>query len=587
LQALGLTRYSNEDMTIFVNQLADYIDFHCEDDGLARETSSRSFGRRVRWPEACEAEASWTWPAQDFSASPTSGGGVSMTVSIPTSAAGSDKQTRNVLGLVPIEALMEVCLSDDSDIHRRKIFDARCFKIYKAMKEILLAGDTNRLVAELTFVRINDLAAPPDEELHPIMYLEPFVAFSILANAVAIGFQADPVYRDWQGWMAVEGAFVTFLLIEITVRLWLSGWRACLCGEDRLWNCFEICLTLVAAVDILVFRVGMSETTDVYAAWLIRIFRLIRLVRVLRIFRLRFMKDLRLMVKGLLAGVGTLSLSFVLLFCILYVVAGFATISFGHDPKLMGMGLDLQFRTVPAAMFTAFRCFTGDCNTDAGQPIASLLAAEYGLPFIMGFVSSYLLVALGIFNVILAVYVDITMKAAKETELLTAEQHFRESIRVARTTRELLKRFAAAHRWMEEHKNDTGDSLEMEKSTSVGPFTDDEVHENLAINKECFLMAVQDREVQMLMNQLDLPPDRANLFEIIDADGSGALHIAELVHGLLKVRGEVKKSDTVAALLATKAVQEMLQEMQQEHRADMRYLQNLLNAKHVSRSAQV
>ena len=29
-------------------------------------------------------------------------------------------------------------------------------------------------------------------------------------------------------------------------------------------------------------------------------------------------------------------------------------------------------------------------------------------------------------------------------------------------------------------------------------------------------------------------------FEIIDADDSGALHIAELVHGLLKVRGEVK-----------------------------------------------
>ena len=30
-----------------------------------------------------------------------------------------------------------------------------------------------------------------------------------------------------------------------------------------------------------------------------------------------------------------------------------------------------------------------------------------------------------------------------------------------------------------------------------------------------------------LMDELDLPPDRANLFEIIDADASGTLQITE------------------------------------------------------------
>ena len=39
------------------------------------------------------------------------------------------------------------------------------------------------------------------------------------------------------------------------------------------------------------------------------------------------------------------------------------------------------------------------------------------------------------------------------------------------------------------------------------------------------------------MDELDLPPDRANLFEIIDADGSGTLRISELVQGLLKILG--------------------------------------------------
>ena len=74
----------------------------------------------------------------------------------------------------------------------------------------------------------------------------------------------------------------------------------------------------------------------------------------------------------------------------------------------------------------------------------------------------------------------------------------------------------------------------------------------------------QDRHVQRLMDDLDLPPDRANLFEALDADGSGTLHVAELVQGLLKVRGDLKKTDTVATLLATRAVFRMLERLSKD-----------------------
>eukprot|EP00913_Durusdinium_trenchii_P026376 g24749.t1 len=60
------------------------------------------------------------------------------------------------------------------------------------------------------------------------------------------------------------------------------------------------------------------------------------------------------------------------------------------------------------------------------------------------------------------------------------------------------------------------------------------------------------------MDDLDLPPDRANLFEVIDADGSGTLRVSELVQGLLKVRGELKKSDVVATTLATQTLQQLI-----------------------------
>ena len=72
-----------------------------------------------------------------------------------------------------------------------------------------------------------------------------------------------------------------------------------------------------------------------------------------------------------------------------------------------------------------------------GTPLPSLLAGEFGVPFVLGYVISYMIVTMGISNVILAVYVDITMRAAKESEANTAELHARESLRIARTASSL------------------------------------------------------------------------------------------------------------------------------------------------------
>ncbi|CAK8991324.1 unnamed protein product [Durusdinium trenchii] len=70
---------------------------------------------------------------------------------------------------------------------------------------------------------------------------------------------------------------------------------------------------------------------------------------------------------------------------------------------------------------------------------------------------------------------------------------------------------------------------QLDFSHGAAPFTDNDIHAQIAITKELFLLVIQDRCVQRLMDELDLPPDRANLFEAIDADGSGTLHVTELV----------------------------------------------------------
>ncbi|CAJ1340823.1 unnamed protein product [Effrenium voratum] len=544
LAALGLTRYTEEDMNELVNLLSDFIGLRFQE-----ETETPSVVGVFRRRASGVGPPSWQWP--ENATSPSRAGKSSLNL--------IERVPRSTYNVVPAQALIEVFLAEERDIHK-KIFGHKVNQ-FKAMREILLAGDTNRLVAELTFVRINDLAAPP-EPAHPLMYVEPLVALLIVANGIMIGFQTDPAFEDWSGFIYLEVVFASFLILEILLRLQLLKCAPYWCGAERYWNWFDLFLCMTGVTDVAV-QLASDSQSDIAGASLLRFCRLIRLVRIVKLFRVKFMKDLRLMVKGLVAGIKTLMLAFALLFAVLYVISGFATITVGQYQRTTEIGLQKYFSNIPASMFTAFRCFTGECMNDVGQPISYLLAAEFGLPFIFCYVSSYMLVSMGIFNLILAVYVDITMRAAKENDAVTAEQYSRESIRVARTTRELLKKFAAAYHQSHDVDNMTSSTFldalskrRTDKSTML--FTDDEIQENIAISKELFLLTIQDRTVQSLMDDLDLPPDRANLFEIIDADGSGTLGLPELVQGMLKIRGEISKSDTVAALLVAKAVQSMV-----------------------------
>jgi len=551
VEALGLTTYTEDDMNEFVNTLADFIDLKFVKkegkNGFRRSQSASNVFQIQDEHRDTLGRPVWHWPNDN------------------ESAQGSKEQQdgerpEKAKNLVPLKALSDIFVTKDKEL-LKKIFGVPMMTQYEAMKEILLAGDTNRLVAELTFVRINDLAAPP-EKIHPLIFIEPFVAVLIVANGIMIGFQTDPQYENWSGWIYLEVIFAAVLVMEVILRVHLSGVKGYFCGADYAWNYFDLFLLGTGLTDIVVEIA--AESIDMFGASLLRFCRLVRLVRVVKVFRVKYMKELRLMVKGLVGGFRTLFLSFALLFAVLYVIAGFATMTIGRDSLVRDLGLATHFENIPASMFTAFRCFSGECFAESGQPIAAVLAHSHGLSFVISYTASYIFVSLGIYNVILAVYVDITMRAAKESEAVTAEQHSRESIRIARTTRELLKKFAAAYRMFSDMDDHGRGTTRINFKPMESSFTDEDIHEHIAITKELFLLIIQDQGVQFLMDELDLPHDRANLFEIIDADGSGTLHVTELVQGLLRIRGEVKKSDAVATLLATKAVQNMVLELKEE-----------------------
>lgn len=546
--ALGLTAFSEEEMNSLVNHLASFIDlnFICSEENSSASFTSFSFLRTGNSITAL-GHPVWEWPKDGHSSHAHVG--PSRYVSERSNLDKAPVVTA-AYNVVPLQALMDVFLAKEGETVK-KIFGKQILKQFKAIKEILLAGDTNRLVAELTNVRINDLAAPP-EEISIMSYVEPFVALIIVVNGVMMAFQTDPSFESWRGWVYFELFFAMALSLELILRLLLVGCRDFWTGADLGWNILDFVLSMAAWVDVII-QLSWTESPDVIGTFLLRYFRLVRMARIVKIFRLTMMKDLRLMMRGLIAGVWTLALAFVLLFTVIYVIAGTATIAL-DTRKLAEIGLHAYFYNIPTTMFTAFRCFRGDCVNDQGHSLTSVLSREFGFLFVLGYIASYMLVTMGIFNVILAVYVEITMRSAKESD----EQYVFESIGVARATRELLKKFAAAHHVFHILEDHTAELSQLEISQSATLFTDDELQDNIEISKELFLLVIQDRGVQRLMDDLDLPPNRAHLFEVIDADGSGTLQIQELLQGLLKLRKEVNKGDVVAPLLATKSVQDMV-----------------------------
>ena len=83
----------------------------------------------------------------------------------------------------------------------------------------------------------------------------------------------------------MEAIFAGWLLIEIVLRSWLVGCFDYLYGEapccskiqgalgfvsvlrgvvpswrqERLWNSFDICVAIVAGLDVFVYRIGLNE----------------------------------------------------------------------------------------------------------------------------------------------------------------------------------------------------------------------------------------------------------------------------------------------------------------------------------------
>merc|ERR1719424_2273919 len=76
-----------------------------------------------------------------------------------------------------------------------------------------------------------------------------------------------------------------------------------------------------------------------------------------------------------------------------------------------------EFRTVPNAMLSVFRCYTDGCSAYDGTPLQERLFAEYGGIFFIGYCISFMFVTVGVFNLIMAIFIENVVSQAQHRRL--------------------------------------------------------------------------------------------------------------------------------------------------------------------------
>jgi len=462
------------------------------------------------------------------------------------------------------------------------------------IREMYVKWTTDMMIQERTQVARDELHL--EEETSPIpSWLEPAIGALILLNAVCIGMSLD-VLRGSLLWTVVEVFFSTMFLLELLIKVCCVGCREHFFGLGWVWNWFDLCIVAIALLDVCFLVLNQLEVyglPDLNAVTIVRLIRLVRMARLVRLMRMKLFKELTLMIYGVIGGLRTLCWAFVLLGVLVFILGVYMRqlieytnlscldmLALGSDcstsEELLATHTEALFSSVMRSMFTVFRCLIGDCSAPDGVPLAPHLMNVLGFTWTMGYVLTTCFVLFGVFNLVMAIFVENTLETARQSQQKRQAARTKEHVRVAQELREIVLRICTRDRKGAKASKSKSSFFKRslfkgkdEPSPDSGP--EEEETLQMAVSRPVFEEVMQDPKVIAILEDLEIGvTSSSKLFDIIDSNGSGLLDVGELIEGLMKLRGPADKGDVVCASLMVRSVQRELQrldvEMLERHR---------------------
>lgn len=431
------------------------------------------------------------------------------------------------------------------------------------------------------------------ENVNFLLLLDMLPACVIFASTVVAGVSAD-IEPDSLAWKVLEAIFTIFFIGEIVVKMKYFGIGIYLFGSDWYWSWFDILCVILALVDMGLTYVSIAEGVNAETGPVntLKMLKLARLGRIIRVLKFKIFQELKLMIQGVFTGLRVLFWAVVLLVGCMYLIGVVTKTLFGQERQ--------EFRYVPIAMFTAFRCFTDGCTTEEGEPLHEKLRDRFGGFFMLAYILLFLFVTIGIFNLIMAVFIDnVTDGSTKKRQrelganaprtawvlssvlrsLILTNIFRREAEDEAAAEEDLLKSQAtgggvdlAMPRARRSSKILKEKLLKVQALYGARAHTTQEYDELTAsIRDEMCKRNVQvtrgefnhwlSTEKELLETLADAEIDlscKSDLFDTLDADLSGVLEFEEMIDGLLKCRGPASKTDIIAIRLKTSLLVNMM-----------------------------
>jgi hypothetical protein len=295
------------------------------------------------------------------------------------------------------------------------------------------------------------------------------------------------------------------------------------------------------------------------------------------------------MIEGVFAGLRVLFWAVVLLFFFIYLLGIVLRKTMGESTTNPYAVRD-SFESVPRSMFTLFRCFTDGCTAYDGTPLQVHLFQYYGAAFMFPYMLVFLFVTMGIFNLIMAIFIDNVMEASVHRK---QQERGANSAVMEVALKELIATLVM-HKQSEKGKSTLGKAMSNveERVSNLLDFHEDDKegrlrlrmtqidsdlqqldNEEVIINRETFANWLEEPSFLQMLDDLDIgTSNKAELFDVLDCDLSGELEVPEVIAGLMKLRGPSDKSDAVASLLGiryiTTKLDEMFAQMEEGHKRD-------------------
>lgn len=336
--------------------------------------------------------------------------------------------------------------------------------------------------------------------------------FLILLNTVFVGLKthinlerAKDQHSNAISLTVIDGIFTIAFFVEVGVRIFFlrtAFWK----GRDRVWNLFDVILTLTSVLEWVV---------SIWDLVFFRAFRIFRVVKVLRLARnFGSVRELRLMVDSIIVSLPSLLWACVFLMFILYLFSVFIALDvtdhIQSNSSVEGRLLD-YYGSIGHSMLSLFMAISG--GTDWETLLAPLQHMNYFYTYF--FVFYIFFTVFGIMNVLTAVFVEAASRICDIDRDYVIQDQLEQKHGIAKALTTMF--------------NEATQGTMMDRTAL-------EAH-------------LRDSSVIGYLRFLDLDVGEAlNLFDLLDWEEKGVVSTDDFVQGMMRLKGSAKGVD-VATLL--------------------------------------